>query len=114
MDEEDEGKIVLNRLKLRNDLFNYNKDLCKINDNIIFSLLSKKIIKKHNETYFVDIKNTKEHYIGVLTSKFKKELFGYNLFYQGDEYLGQILNEKKMVLAFTDLMKKKIKIKIFT
>ena len=95
MDEEDEGKIVLNRLKLRNDLFNYNKDLCKINDNIIFSLLSKKIIKKHNETYFVDIKNTKEHYIGVLTSKFKKELFGYNLFYQGDEYLGQILNEKK-------------------
>ena len=95
MTEENDEKVSFDIFILRNDLYVLKKDLCKFNDNITFSLVPEKIQKYHKETYFVDIKNTKEHYIGVLTSDFKKELFGYILFNQGDEYLGQILNEKK-------------------
>ena len=90
-------EIIFDKFILEKILDIEKKDICKFNDNLIFSLVPKKEKQeyKHNEKYFANIKNKNEHYIGVLTSNFKKELFGYILFYQGDEYLGQLLNEEK-------------------
>ena len=51
--------------------------------------------KEEINKYFVSLKNKNEEYIGVLSKNFKRHLFGYSLFNQGDEYLGEILNEKK-------------------
>ena len=89
------NEISFNKYKLENEL-NKNKDKeYKINDNAIFSYLPEILKCENNEKYFANIKNSNEHYIGVLTSSFNKELFGYILINQGDEYLGQILKEKK-------------------
>jgi hypothetical protein len=89
------NEISFNKYKLENEL-NKNKDQeYKINDNAIFSYLPEILKCENNEKYFANIKNSNEHYIGVLTSSFNKELFGYILINQGDEYLGQILKEKK-------------------
>ena len=90
-------EIIFDKFILEKILDIEKKDKCIFNDNLIFSLVSKKEKQeyKNNEKYFANIKNKNEHYIGVLTSNFKKELFGYILFYQGDEYLGQLLNEEK-------------------
>ena len=96
MAQKDE-EIIFDKFILEKILDIEKKDICKFNDNLIFSLVPKKEKQeyKHNEKYFANIKNKNEHYIGVLTSNFKKQLFGYILFYQGDEYLGQLLNEEK-------------------
>ena len=51
--------------------------------------------KNENQKYFANIKKDNEQYMGVLTDNFKKDLFGYSLFKEGDEYLGEILEEKK-------------------
>ena len=94
MSKESE-QIVFNKYKLEIAL-NKNKDQeCQINNNIIFSYIPEIVKCKNNEKYFANIKNNNEHYIGVLTANFNKELFGYILINQGDEYLGQILKEKK-------------------
>ena len=49
------------------------------------------------ENYYFDIKskNNKERYIGILNKNLEKDVFGYISFNQGDEYLGQISEEKK-------------------
>lgn len=86
--------ISFDKYKLETEI-QKNKEFYKIKENVIFSLLPKKTKSKKDEKYFVDIKNEKQHYIGILTTNFKKELFGYILLYQGDEYLGQFLNENK-------------------
>ena len=65
----------------------YKKD-----ENNIFSFIDKATQK---QKYFVHIKRNKEEYLGILTENFKKEKFGYSLLYQGDEYLGEISDEKK-------------------
>ena len=66
------------------------------NKNIIYCFINEKIKKEENQKYFVSIKNNnKEQYVGALTNNLKKELFGYSLFNQGDEYLGEIHEEKK-------------------
>jgi hypothetical protein len=64
-------------------------------DDNIFSLIDESTQKKKDEKYFVHIKRDKEEYLGILTDNFKKEKFGYSLFSQGDEYLGEISDEKK-------------------
>ena len=61
----------------------------------IFCFIKKKMKKDENQKYFVNIKKDNEQYIGVLTDNFKRALFGYSLFNEGDEYLGEILDEKK-------------------
>ena len=86
--------VSFDRYKLENELRKNNGKIYKVKENVIFSLLPDKRWK-HNEKYYVNIKNKKEQYIGVLTNVCKKELFGYILFNQDDEYLGQISNEKK-------------------
>ena len=61
----------------------------------VFSFFEKEE-KDENQKYFVHLKKEEEEeYIGVLNKNFKKELFGYSLFNQGDEFLGEIFNEKK-------------------
>ena len=65
------------------------------NEAIIFDFIDKKMKTRENQKYFVKIKQGNELYMGVLTEDFKKELFGYSLFKGGDEYLGEILEEKK-------------------
>ena len=64
-------------------------------DDNIFSLIDESIEKQKDEKYFVHIKRNKEEYLGILTENFKKEKFGYSLINQGDEYLGEISDEKK-------------------
>ena len=88
-------KITFNKYKLDNELKKNKDQEYKINDNAIFSYLPEILKCENNEKYFANIKNNNEHYIGVLTAQFNKALFGYILINQGDEYLGQILNEKK-------------------
>ena len=89
------NEISFNKYKLENELNKNKAQEYKINDNAIFSYLPEILKCENNEKYFANIKNSNEHYIGVLTSSFNKELFGYILINQGDEYLGQILKEKK-------------------
>ena len=96
---QDNEEIIFDKFILEKKLDKEKQNIYKFNDNLTFSLVQGKTKQeyKNNEKYFVNIKkkNKNEHYIGVLTSNFKKELFGYILFYQGDEYLGQLLNEEK-------------------
>ena len=69
------------------------------NKKIIYCFINEKIKKEENQKYFVNImnnnNNNKEQYVGALTNNLKKDLFGYSLFNQGDEYLGEIHEEKK-------------------
>ena len=70
-------------------------EIYKKDENNIFSFIDKSTKKQKDEKYFVHIKRNKEEYLGILTKNFKKEKFGYSLLYQGDEYLGEISDEKK-------------------
>jgi hypothetical protein len=71
----------------------YKKDkkttFCFINE------ANKKKDNPKNLKYFVNINRDKEQYIGILTDNFKRDLFGYSLLNNGDEYFGEISNEKK-------------------
>ena len=89
-------EIIIDRYEIKG-LCNKNRgEKIKIKDNILFFPLSNSKNNDEIENYFVDIKNnSKEHYIGVLTKELTKNIFGYILFKEGDEYLGQILEEKK-------------------
>lgn len=89
-------EIIIDRYKLKG-LCNKNRgEIIKIKENALFFPLNNSKNKDEIDNYFVDIKNnSKEHYIGVLTKELKKNKFGYILFKEGDEYLGQIQNEKK-------------------
>lgn len=92
--EKNNEIITFDRYKLENEIKRNKNHFYKLNDNAIFSLLENKMCQ-NKEEYYANIKNKKEQYIGVLTNTCKKELFGYILFSQGDEYLGQISKEKK-------------------
>ena len=94
MDTPDDS-ISFDKYKLETELNKKDIKFYKIKENATFSFLPENIKCQNNEKYYVNIKNKNEQYIGVLTNTFKKELFGYTLFYQGDEYLGQIFKEKK-------------------
>lgn len=74
---------------------NDSKDNIYKKDENYFAFINDSNKKDKNEKYFVNILNNNEQYIGVLTDKLKKELFGFTSFSQGDEYLGEISNEKK-------------------
>ena len=93
----DNNEIVFDKYKV-NTFLNKNKN-SKFPippDNGFISLFPDS--SKYNNTnvkYFVDIHSEKEQYIGAFSSNFKRELFAYILFNQKDEYLGQILKEKK-------------------
>ena len=63
--------------------------------NTALCFISEKVKKEKNQKYFVNIKRDKEHYIGVLTDNFKRDLFGFISFNNGDEYYGDISNEMK-------------------
>ena len=45
--------------------------------------------------YLVDIKSEECIYLGVLSNKLRKELYGYSLFNNGDEYFGKWNKDKK-------------------
>ena len=88
-------KFDINQIKnwLNN---NQNQKILKFRDkNSKFFILPESSKYKNKEQYLADISNNNYHYIGILTEKLKKELFGYILFAQKDEYLGQISNEAK-------------------
>ena len=85
------------------------KGLCKskkggeikqINKNIHFIPLNNSYNNfDEDQNYYFNIKsnnyNNKERYIGILNNYFEKDIFGYISFNQGDEYYGQISEEKK-------------------
>ena len=89
-------EIIIDRYKLK-ALCNQNRgEIIQIEENALFFPLNYSKNNDEIENYFVDIKNkSKEHYIGVLTKELTKNKFGYILFKEGDEYLGQISKEKK-------------------
>ena len=77
---------------------NINKNTDKIyrkNNNIIFSYIKESLITEKKEKYIVNIERNNEQYIGILTENFQKESLGYSLFEIGDEYIGEISNNKK-------------------
>ena len=45
--------------------------------------------------YLVDIKSDNCRYLGILSNYLKKEIFGYSLFDNGDEYFGQWIKDRK-------------------
>ena len=45
--------------------------------------------------YLVDIQLNEMRYIGVLSNNLNKDIYGYNIFDNGDEYFGQWNNDKK-------------------
>ena len=89
-------EIIIDRCKLKG-LCNKNRGkIIKMKENVLFFPLNNSENDEEIENYFVDIKNNnKEHYIGVLTKELTKNKFGYILFKEGDEYLGQINEEKR-------------------
>jgi hypothetical protein len=89
-------EIIIDRYKLKG-LCNKNRgEIIKLKENVLFFPLNNSKNNDEIENYFVDIKNnSKEHYIGVLTKELTKDIFGYILFREGDEYLGQISKEKR-------------------
>ena len=95
---EDNSCISLDPIVMDQNINNKGKDgiYKNKNKNIIYCFINEKIKKEENQKYFVIIKNNnKEQYVGALTNDLKKDLFGYSLFNQGDEYLGEIHEEKK-------------------
>ena len=79
-----------------NENINKNQDkIYRKNNNIIFSYIKESLITEKKEKYIVNIERNNEQYIGILTENFQKESFGYSLFEIGDEYIGEISNNKK-------------------
>ena len=76
-------------------------EIKQINKNIHFIPLNNSYNKFEDQNYYFNIKsnnynyNNKERYIGILNDDFEKDIFGYISFNQGDEYYGQISEEKK-------------------
>jgi hypothetical protein len=95
MSDSKDDVISFDKYILENELNNDMNKIYEIKENLKFSLLPSKHKKNENQKYYVDIQNKKEHYIGVLTTKFEKDLFGYISLNKGDEYLGQISGEVK-------------------
>ena len=89
------NEVVFDKYEVDTFLNKQNDKFFKINDKSFISFLPNASKYKNQAKYFVDIQNENERYIGVFSSKFKRELFAYILFNQKDEYLGQISNEKK-------------------
>ena len=95
MARKENDEIVIDKCELEKKIKENKDQVIIFEENVKFYLIPESIFEDGNKRYFVDIKNKKEHYIGILNKTFKKDLFGYILFNQKDEYLGQILNEKK-------------------
>ena len=91
---KDNSLISFDSIEIDQNIKTSKNGRYKIN-NSIFTFIKDNIKKQENQKYFVKIKNNNEEYVGALTDNFKKELFGYSLFNQGDEYLGEIHEEKK-------------------
>ena len=87
--------ITFNSIDLDKEINRAKRNIYIKDENNYFSFIDKSIKKEKNEKYFINIKNNKEQYVGVLTENFKKEYLGYNLYEQGDQYLGEISEEKK-------------------
>jgi len=89
------NNIIFNASEIDQGIKNAKEQEYKKSNNITFSFVYEKNQKEKNQKYFASIKGDNEQYIGILTDNFKKELFGYSLFNNGDEYFGEILKEKK-------------------
>ena len=87
--------IFFNEKDLDKEINNSNNKIYKKEEDIYFSFVDNSIKKDKKEKYFVNIMGNKEQYVGVLTENYKREYLGYNLFEQGDEYLGELSDEKK-------------------
>ena len=69
-------------------------------DNIIFELYKKYTPTEYEESddtpkYMVDIKSDQNRYLGILSKSLRKELYGYSLYDNGDEYFGQWNSDEK-------------------
>ena len=64
-------------------------------DNIIFELYKKYTPTEYEESddtpkYMVDIKSDQNRYLGILSKSLRKELYGYSLYDNGDEYTKRV------------------------
>ena len=87
--------IFFNEKDLDEEIKNSENNIYKKEEDIYFSFVDNSIKTDKKEKYFVNIMGNKEQYVGVLTENYKREYLGYNLFEQGDEYLGELSDEKK-------------------
>ena len=113
---EEPKKEVKNEIKINKNKSNKNKtqiefDMFKVlstikkegsykQDNCIFELYKGYKPSEYEESddtpkYFVDIKNAQCNYIGILSKNLNKELYGYSLYDNGDEYFGQWNSDSK-------------------
>lgn len=101
------NNINMNRNKIEFDLLKITgtikeKGTFKENDNIFefskeYTAEKEKSKEEDIDTpkFIVDIKTENAEYLGILTDELKKELYGYNLYDNGDEYFGQWNRNKK-------------------
>ena len=93
---DENAEDIIDRYKLEGLCNKKRGEIIEYKENILFFPLNNSKNNDEIENYFADIKkNSKEHYIGILTKELTKNIFGYISFKEGDEYLGQILDEKK-------------------
>ena len=95
--KKNKKEIKFDMLKI---LSTIKKDGLYKEDNCVFELYKGYKPSEYEESddtpkYFVDIKNEQRHYIGILSKNLGKELYGYSLYDNGDEYLGQWNSDSK-------------------
>ena len=108
--KEEKYHVVINKNTIQFDILKINSYIKKESsykaDNYIFEFYNEyKSLKKDEEEeededdnipkYFVDIKSEHARYLGILSKSLKKEVFGYSLYDNGDEYFGQWYLDKK-------------------
>ena len=101
--------VIINKNTIQFDVLKINSLIKKENstyktDNYIFEYYKEYKPKNQDEEeeeddnipkYLVDIKSEQSRYMGVLSKCLKKEVFGYSLYDNGDEYFGQWHSDKK-------------------
>lgn len=106
--KEEKYHAIINKNTIQFDVLKINslinKEKTYKSDNYIFEFYEeyKQLNKNEDEEeddnipkYLVDIKSEHNRYIGVLSKCLKKEIFGYSLYDNGDEYFGQWHSDKK-------------------
>ena len=87
--------IIFDKSEIEKGINENEYNIFEKDSDMIFTNIIKENKKVDNLKYFAKIKRNNEEYIGILTEDFKRDLFGYSLFNQGDEYLGEISKENK-------------------
>ena len=102
--EKLQKRFIINKNSIEFDLFKIFSIIKKEGSekNFTFELYKGYTLKNLEEEenkdipkYLVDIQLNEMRYIGILSNNLNKDIYGYNIFDNGDEYFGQWNNDKK-------------------